>query len=84
MLRTGSGRTILLRTDMDASTAKEQTELPYASKARATDEDGIENPVMHACGHDMHVSCLMSHGRYSTTELGKERMERDSDIPSST
>lgn len=59
VLRNGSGRTILLRADMDALPVEEQTELPYASKARAVDEDGMEKPVMHACGHDMHVSCLM-------------------------
>lgn len=59
VLRNGSGRTILLRADMDALPVEEQTELPYASKARAVDEDGIEKPVMHACGYDMHVSCLM-------------------------
>lgn len=59
VLHNGCGRTILLRADMDALPVREQTELAYASKARAVDEDGIDKPVMHACGHDMHVSCLM-------------------------
>lgn len=58
-LHNGSGRTILLRADMDALPVKEQTGLPYASKVRAIDVDGIEKPVMHAYGHDMHVSSLM-------------------------
>ena len=59
VLHNGSGCTVLLRADMDALPVKEQTGLPYASKVRAIDFDGIEKPVMHACGHDMHVSSLM-------------------------
>ena len=59
VLRNGPGRTILLRADMDALPVKEKTGLPYASKVRAIDEDGTEKSVMHACGHDMHVSSLM-------------------------
>ena len=59
VLQNGSGRIILLRADMDALPVKEQTGLPYASKVRAIDVDGTEKPVMHACGHDMHVSSLM-------------------------
>ena len=59
VLRNGAGRTILLRADMDALPIKEQTGLPYASKAHAIDEDGLEKPVMHGCGHDLHVACLM-------------------------
>lgn len=59
VLYNGSGPTILLRADMDALPVEEKTGLPYASKVRAIDADGIERPVMHACGHDMHVSSLM-------------------------
>jgi hippurate hydrolase len=48
----------MLRADMDALPVREATGLPYASTAAATDPDGNEVPVMHACGHDMHVAWL--------------------------
>ena len=59
VLRNGDGPTALLRADMDALPLMERTGLPYASTARGLDRDGSEVPVMHACGHDMHVSCLL-------------------------
>jgi len=59
VLRNGDGPTVLLRADMDALPVAEQTGLPYASTVRATDPDGNDVPVMHACGHDMHVTCLL-------------------------
>jgi hippurate hydrolase len=59
VLRNGEGPTALLRADMDALPVLEKTELPYASTVRGTDPDGLEVPVMHACGHDMHVTCLL-------------------------
>jgi amidohydrolase len=59
VLRNGSGPTVFLRADMDALPVAEQTGLPYASTARGTDRDGNDVPVMHACGHDMHVTCLL-------------------------
>jgi hippurate hydrolase len=49
---------VLLRADMDALPVREATGLPYASEVTATDADGNEVPVMHACGHDVHVACL--------------------------
>jgi amidohydrolase len=49
----------LLRADMDALPVREQTGLPYASTVTARDADGNEVPVMHACGHDVHVACLL-------------------------
>ncbi len=58
LLRNGPGPTVMLRADMDALPVKEATGLPYASSVTATDEDGNETPVMHACGHDMHVTWL--------------------------
>ena len=54
----GDGPTVMLRADMDALPIKEATGLPYASTATATDAAGNEVPVMHACGHDMHVAWL--------------------------
>ena len=59
ILRNGQGPTVMLRTDMDALPASEKTNLPYASKVTATDSNGISVPVMHACGHDMHVTWLI-------------------------
>lgn len=61
VLRNGAGKTILLRADMDALPVREETGLDYASKATMTDgEDGVMKPVMHACGYDMHVACLLA------------------------
>jgi len=59
LLRNGDGPTIMLRADMDALPVKEATGLPYASNITATDREGKTVPVMHACGHDMHVTWLV-------------------------
>ncbi|HEX5961524.1 MAG TPA: M20 family metallopeptidase [Rhodanobacteraceae bacterium] len=58
LLRNGDGPTVMLRADMDALPIAEATGVPYASKVTATDPDGRTVPVMHACGHDMHVTWL--------------------------
>lgn len=58
LLRNGEGPTVMLRADMDALPVKEDTGLPYASTVTATDSNGETVPVMHACGHDMHVTWL--------------------------
>ncbi|KSZ58121.1 amidohydrolase [Rhodococcus pyridinivorans KG-16] len=59
VLQNGDGPGVLLRADMDALPVREKTGLGYASAATATDADGNETPVMHACGHDVHVACLV-------------------------
>ncbi|WP_208619719.1 amidohydrolase [Mycobacterium scrofulaceum] len=59
ILRNGDGPAVLLRADMDALPVREATGLPYASTATSTDADGNDVPVMHACGHDVHVTCLL-------------------------
>ena len=56
VLRNGKGPTVLLRTDMDALPVEEKTGLPYASKAMARDDTGQSVSVMHACGHDVHMT----------------------------
>ena len=56
ILHNGDGPTVLLRADMDALPVQEQTGLSYASSATALDEEGNTVPVMHACGHDVHVT----------------------------
>jgi amidohydrolase len=58
VLRNGDGPAVMLRADMDALPVREQTGLDYASEVVATDARGERTHVMHACGHDMHVSCL--------------------------
>ena len=69
VLRNGNGPTVMLRADMDALPVKEETGLPYASTVTAIDREGNTVPVMHACGHDMHVTCLVG----ATTLLAKAR-----------
>jgi hippurate hydrolase len=59
VLANGDGPTVLLRADMDALPVREETGLDYASTATAKDGDGNEVPVAHACGHDVHVACLL-------------------------
>jgi len=68
VLRNGEGPTLMLRADMDALPVREATGLPYASTA-TSDQNGKSVPVMHACGHDMHVSWLIG----AATLLGKNR-----------
>ncbi|MGC2448465.1 MAG: amidohydrolase [Candidatus Sulfotelmatobacter sp.] len=59
VLKNGAGPTILLRTELDALPVEEKTGLPYASKVRTKDDAGRDVPVMHACGHDLHMASLL-------------------------
>ncbi len=59
LLRNGDGPTVMLRADMDALPIEEMTGLPYASKVKAKNREGKTVPVMHACGHDMHMAWLV-------------------------
>ncbi len=59
VLKNGSGRTVLLRADMDALPVREETGRQYASQVIQKKADGKEVPVTHACDHDVHVTCLM-------------------------
>jgi len=63
VMKNGDGPTVLVRTDMDALPVQEQTGAPYASKVTMTNTDGKEVPVMHACGHDIHMSALIGTAR---------------------
>lgn len=56
LLSNGEGPTIMIRTDMDALPIQEETGLSYASRIRMKDKNGVETAVMHACGHDFHMS----------------------------
>jgi hippurate hydrolase len=59
LLRNGDGPVVLLRADMDALSVKEATGLPYANTVTVTEPNGATVPGAHACGHDMHVACLV-------------------------
>lgn len=63
ILRNGPGPTLLIRADTDALPVEEKTGLPYASRVRAKNEAGQEVPVMHACGHDVHMTALVGVAR---------------------
>ena len=63
VLRNGPGPTVLLRTDMDALPLKETTGVPYASSAIVKDLQGRDQPTMHACGHDVHMTSLIGAAR---------------------
>lgn len=69
LLRNGDGPTVMLRADMDALPVEEATGVSYASKVKAVDHEGKTVPVMHACGHDMHVTWLVG----ATTLLAQTR-----------
>lgn len=63
VMKNGAGPTVLVRTDMDGLPVQEQTNAPYASKVMSTNPDGKEVPVMHACGHDIHMSAFIGTAR---------------------
>lgn len=63
VLENGAGPTVLLRTDMDALPVAEQTGLPYASRVQTVDDQGNTVPVMHACGHDIHMTVFTGTAR---------------------
>jgi hippurate hydrolase len=63
LLKNGPGPTILVRTDLDALPVTERTGLPYASTVRTRDRQGNEVGAMHACGHDMHMTCWVGTAR---------------------
>jgi len=59
ILKNGAGPTVMLRTELDALPVEEKTGLSYASKVRAKDDAGHDVPVMHACGHDLHMASIL-------------------------
>ena len=71
VLRNGPGPTVLLRADMDGLPVKERTGLPWASRAVVRDLAGREQPAMHACGHDLHVTGLIGAARVLAAERAR-------------
>jgi len=67
VLKNGSGPVALLRADMDALPVREDTGLDYASTVTATDHNGKTVPVAHACGHDLHTTCLLGAAQVLST-----------------
>jgi hippurate hydrolase len=63
VLANGPGPTVMIRADMDGLPVAEQSGLSYASAARQVDALGVEQPVMHACGHDVHMTALVGTAR---------------------
>jgi len=59
ILKNADGPVVMFRADMDCNAVKETTGLPYASTKIGKKEDGTETPVMHACGHDAHVTWML-------------------------
>jgi len=64
VLKNGPGKTLMIRTDLDALPVVEETGLPFASKVRTRDARGATVGVMHACGHDLHMTNLIGVARY--------------------
>ncbi len=63
LLRNGAGPTVMLRADMDGLPLEERSGVANPSRARQTDSAGVEQPVMHACGHDVHITALVGTAR---------------------
>lgn len=63
VMKNGPGPVLMIRADMDGLPVEEQTGLPFASRVRATTEEGIESAVMHACGHDTHMAAWVGTAR---------------------
>ena len=63
ILKNGTGPTVLIRTELDALPVDEKTNLPYASKVKTKNDAGTEVSVMHACGHDIHMTSMLGTAR---------------------
>jgi len=63
IMRNGQGPTLMIRTDLDGLPVTEETGLEYASRVRVKDDLGKEVGVMHACGHDIHMTCFVGTAR---------------------
>jgi amidohydrolase len=71
ILKNGAGPTVLLRTDLDALPVDEKTGLPYASKVKTKNDAGIEVSVMHACGHDIHITSMLGTAKVLAERKGE-------------
>ena len=69
ILKNGAGPTLLIRTDLDGLPVAEETGVTYASKIRVTNLSGQEVPVMHACGHDIHMTVFVGTARILAAQM---------------
>jgi amidohydrolase len=70
VMRNGAGPTVMMRADMDGLPLEERSGLPNASRARQANAEGAEQPVMHACGHDVHITSLIGAARQMRARRG--------------
>ena len=71
VLKNGPGPTVLVRTELDALPVEEKTGLPYASQVKTKNDAGVEVSVMHACGHDMHMTSFLGTAKMLTELKGR-------------
>lgn len=64
VLKNGEGPVVMYRTELDALPVLETTDLPYKSTKTVLEDGGSETPVMHACGHDAHMTWMLSAAKY--------------------
>jgi hippurate hydrolase len=70
VMRNGAGPTVLVRADMDGLPVEEKSGVAYPSRVRQVGVDGLEMPVMHACGHDVHITALIGAARQLAAAKG--------------
>jgi amidohydrolase len=66
VMKNGPGPTVLVRTELDALPVEEKTGVPYASQVKAKNDAGVEVSVMHACGHDIHMTSFLGTAKLLT------------------
>src|SRR5215203_6688140 len=71
VMKNGPGPTVLVRTELDALPVEEKTALPYSSQVKTKNDAGVEVSVMHACGHDMHMTSFLGTARMLTELKGR-------------
>jgi amidohydrolase len=71
VMKNGDGPTVLLRADMDGLPVEEKSGLPNASTIRMANREGIVSPVMHACGHDVHITSMVGTARQLAALKGR-------------
>jgi len=71
ILKNGAGPTVLIRTELDALPVDEKTGVPYASKVKTKNDAGVEVSVMHACGHDIHMTSMLGTAKVLAQRKGE-------------
>lgn len=71
LLKNGEGPLVMVRADMDGLPVRELVDIPYASKVDQVNSEGIKQPVMHACGHDVHITALVGTARAMAAQRDK-------------